>query len=110
MFVAVMLFACCSRGGKSPKLTITKGDTAKHKAKGQKFCITNHRPPVPAQGGYKNYCKACFKNKFPRLYLAKLREREKVCSMCKQLEKELRKHDLCKGCLKAKGLFLDVLI
>ena len=53
------------------------------------WCAGKHpaRKPAPAQSGYvdragNRYCKACFREKFPKLYEAKQSGRKKSCQRC----------------------------
>ena len=46
------------------------------------WCKGSHRPKKKAQSGYNNYCKACFKKKFPAEYAEKAAKRMKHCVIC----------------------------
>ena len=52
---------------------------------------------TPAATGYKNYCKRCYKEMYPRLYLAKVKARKKGCVVCGEVL-ELNKQGVCKPC------------
>ena len=41
------------------------------------WCKTKHKPPVKAQSGYGDYCKACFRLNFPKKHSAKMQSRKK---------------------------------
>ena len=52
---------------------------------------------TPAATGYKKYCKRCYKEMYPRLYLEKLKARKKGCVVCGEVL-ELNKQGVCKPC------------
>ena len=53
------------------------------------FCRGSCRPKKPAQSGYENYCKSCYKKKFPRKFYRLTAERySHACELCG--EKDLR--------------------
>ena len=67
------------------------------------FCRGSCRPKKPAQSGYENYCKSCYKKKFPRKFSRLTAERySHACELCG--EKDLRTGaGVCKPCIKARS-------
>ena len=88
-------------------ILFTEGGPAgkKDKAPPAGWCADNHRPSKPAQSGYKGldgklYCKACLRQKFPKLYEEKQKGRKSACAFCRQ-KKELV-GGVCKPCRSAR--------
>ena len=67
------------------------------------FCRGSCRPKKPAQSGYENYCKACFKEKFPRKFARLIAKRySNPCRLCNE-ERELSGAGICKRCDRARS-------
>ncbi len=68
------------------------------------WCRTKHRPPKAAQSAacFKGYCKACFKEKFPKEHAKKQQERiSETCGSCRQ-KKETDAAGYCRPCRNAR--------
>ena len=66
------------------------------------WCRTSHKPKKPAQSGYDGYCKACYQDKFPNKYKAKLMQRKKQCAWCMKQQVNTR-NGFCKPCISARS-------
>ena len=96
--------ALAGKRGKKDKDTDKKVPPAKKDAKppSQGWCLTRHRPLKPAQSGYEGYCKACYRDLFPKKYAAKVSTRKSKCATCGEL-REVSAAGLCKPCTKARS-------
>ena len=70
------------------------------------WCVGMHRPPKPAQSGYRGldgrpYCKACYRQRSPERYEAMKQARKHKCGDC-GLVKDLV-GGICRPCKRARG-------
>ena len=66
------------------------------------WCKTKHRPKKPAQSGHRGFCKACFREKFPKEHEEKQRQRKNTCSYCHDY-KDIQSNGFCKPCISARS-------
>ncbi len=67
------------------------------------WCRTKHRPKKAAQSGFDGYCKACFRQYFPKKHATKLAQRAKTkCGFCKKLVDGCQ-NDVCSPCFLARS-------
>ena len=98
----------CPDTGQLPRTSVTSTTTttpAGEPAAG--WCqgySKKHRPRVPAQTGFEPYCKACYKEAFPRKAAAKLaarRAKQQECRLCGNV-RELTE-GVCRPCRRGRA-------
>ena len=61
------------------------------------WCKNRHSPLKPAQSGYEGYCKACYRDAFPKKCAAKQKLRQAACLHCRKT-KDIGAQGYCRSC------------